>query len=207
MKFKVILVLFGISIFFSTSSSALVINNLSYDGSKIVTDTVTGRQYLGLDVLVGLSYQQTVGVISSGGAWEGWSIANTKVADEFIDALLGGSNACSYNGTFDSRTLCGASAQWTDGLLGDNFIGSQDLFTFLADEYSLPGYAGLGQLYESYGVFQQEAWIEINATQIPAPPHYSWLVYRNNAPVPEPSILALMFTGILGLGIARRKRK
>ena len=55
------------------------------DATDIIADTVTGRQYLRFDTF-NLTYADTV---AAGGTYEGWSIADSTISDDFIEGLFG----------------------------------------------------------------------------------------------------------------------
>ena len=76
----------SLGLIWGASANASVIGDLSYDGS-LITDLNTGRMYSNLADLKLLDYAQTLAELGAGGSYEGYSIADTKVADEFIDAM------------------------------------------------------------------------------------------------------------------------
>ena len=164
-------------------------NDLSYDGTTFITNTVIGRQYLGFDLLANLTYQQTVDAVSVGGTWEGWSIANTAVADDFIDALLGGPNACSYDSTTVTNGGCGLLAGWADGTLGDNFRDDLDYVFFVADEtdaaevgfVSIRDPSTMVVQHERWSSISQSDWFAAGGTEEQTP--ISWLLYKDASPV------------------------
>ena len=183
----------GFSGLFSTSVNATVIlGNLAYDGTYITGD---GYTYLGLDTtsVIGTTYADFVTATSAGGAFDGFSIAGVTMADQFIDSLLGGTNACSSAGTIDGTT-CGNVSGWSSGLFGSNYTGtSGDWFQFDAGATGIR-FSGQVQQYENAGWSQCQLCDQ----------GIGYLVYR--ADVPEPSVIALLIAGLFGLGFSRRRR-
>ena len=120
----------------STFANAAIIThgNLTTDNTtNYIVDTNSGRQYLRLDVLADLNYQQTVDAVTTG-AYQEWSIASTSEADDFIYSYIEETNACSSNGTANFYTLCADAALYNDGDFGDNYSSNYDYFWFLNDE-------------------------------------------------------------------------
>ena len=188
----------GLSGLFSASANALIIGNLNYDGTYIRGD---GYTYLGLDTtaVIGTTYADFVAATSAGGAYEGFSLAGVTIADQFVDSLLGGANACSGAGTANG-TACGTVAGWTRGLFGATYTtNTGDWFQFDAGALGIrtPGSsepAGLVRQYENAG------WADCALCD----EGIGYLVYR--AQVPEPSAIALIMAGLFGLGLSRRRK-
>ena len=59
-------------------------NLTSNDATDFITDTVTGRQYTRFDAF-NLSYADTLTAVGPGGAYDGWSIADSMISDQFIE--------------------------------------------------------------------------------------------------------------------------
>ena len=94
------------------------------DTTNFITDTTSGRQYTRLDAF-NLNVAGTLAAIAPGGAFEGWSVATSSVADDFIAAALGlSSTAC--DGPVAGLT-CGFIGGWTDGDLGQSYTSAFDL--------------------------------------------------------------------------------
>ena len=184
----------GLSGLFSTTANATVtLGNLTYDGTYITGD---GFTYLGLDTtsVIGSTYADFVTATSAGGAFENFSIAGVTMADQFVDSLLSGTNACSSAGT-GGGTICGSVSGWTSGLFGSNYTGtSGDWFQFDAGATGIRS-SGLVQQYENAG------WGLCHLCD----QGIGYLVYR--AGVPEPSVIALLIAGLFGLGFSRRRRR
>ncbi|NOX08507.1 MAG: hypothetical protein GXP22_03290 [Gammaproteobacteria bacterium] len=93
------------------------------DITNFITDTATGREYLRFDAF-DLSYADTVIATSAGGVYENWSIATSKISDDFIDAALGVATspctgAVAYNTTCGTVAGYNVSAQPTTLLLNE----------------------------------------------------------------------------------------
>ena len=193
----------GLSGLFSTSANALTLGNLTYDGTYITGD---GYTYLGLDTtsVIGTTYTDFVNATSAGGAFADFSIAGVAMADQFVDSLLGGANFCSGAGTSDG-TLCGNVSGWSSGLFGSNYTGtSGDWFQFEVGATSgATGIrpAGLGYIAGDVLQYESAGWSQC----LLCDQGIGYLVYR--ADVPEPSVIALLVAGLIGVGFSRRRRQ
>jgi len=188
-------------VFSSVASAAVILGNLTYDGTYITGD---GYTYLGLDTtsVIGTTYADFVAATSAGGAFEGFSIAGVAEADQFIDSLLAGTNACSGAGTVDG-TVCGQVSGWTAGLFGSNYTGTTgDWFQF--EDFNGTGYdVGATGIRASGQVEQYEnpGWAQCTLCD----EGIGYLVYQ--VTIPEPSVVALFAAGLFGLAFARRRRQ
>jgi hypothetical protein len=194
-------------LFTGFQANAVLIGNLTYDGTYISGD---GRTYLGLNTIASWDYARTLAATQVGGAYEGFRIANTADADFFIGSLFG-ANA-DYCSTVDGNAtvgLCGTITGWADGHFGDNYSSTIDALYFLADE-ALGTEVGRVHIFSSLHVVQWEyggnfAQADNDNTQVnTATP---WLLVKDTVAAPEPSIVALMGLGIFGIGFARRRRQ
>jgi hypothetical protein len=201
-------------LFTGFQANAVVIGNLTYDGTYISGD---GRTYVGLDTIAAWDYATTLAATTEvDGPYEGFRIANTADADFFIGSLFGASNDnCStVDGTMINTTHCGILNGWADGVFGNNGDNNDDYFMFIADETNGAD-AGLTMIRELTGeVVQYEGWAPMwfsdgySQGGYNSPYHISWLLTKNTSvEVDEPSILALMALGIFGIGFARRRRQ
>lgn len=205
------------------AASAATAGSVSYgslmsadDGStQIITDSLNNRQYVRWDILAPLTYGETLNELSSGGAWEGWSIAGVREAQDFVDALLGPSGNDCVRSTLSSE-LCGA-AQGADfdALLGANYFFESNVSFFRANA-SAPNEVGfIAAEIDGRLVFKNNSWDSIQMSnrfsEGGANSFYqvSWLVYREipPPPVPGPAALPLVLTGIAALGWAARRRR
>ena len=189
----------------SVQVNAIVIGNVEYDGTTITDEN--GRQYLGLDILADYTYSQTVTATGTGGDFEGWMIADAMISDQFINSILGGASVCDGAGTAFLQ-LCGVLTSWSDGGLGANAGSSSDGWFYLNSEGGAT--VGADSISHNGEVHQKTSWDEISTSDVFSSSDLSshtitWLVYQD-ATVPEPSILALMISGILGLGFASRRK-
>jgi hypothetical protein len=198
-------------LFTGFQANAVLIGNLTYDGTYISGD---GRTYLGLNTIASWDYATTLAATQVGGQYEGFRIANTADADFFIGSLFGSrSDGCSNTTTFALWHNCGDITGWTDGMFGANFDGFFDTLLYYAPNSK---YAGYLQINRSLGVGQIETFIPIGDTdkysdRSPGSTvtlYMSWLLVKDTVvSVPEPSIIALMGLGIFGIGFARRRRQ
>jgi hypothetical protein len=119
-------------LFTGFQANAVLIGNLTYDGTYISGD---GRTYLGIDTIASRDYTWTFNATQVDGEYEDYRIANTADADYFIGSLFGTEDDnCSTVDGSPQNAICGAIQGWTDGLFGDNFIQNSDRMLFIADE-------------------------------------------------------------------------
>lgn len=212
--FKSVVVLFSVLLLLPVTSYAVVITgDLSYDDTTdVITNTVSGETYLGFDVLQDLTYAETVAMTSAGGAYESWHIASQAEAVEFFTAAVE-----PFTFTDDTVSYASTASTFMNGF-GDNFIDSgNDVAWFLDDDTGMAGYV---YFYENQVTnhFINTNWNTIDySDNYSASPgaivsHYpiSWLLVGGTADthaVSEPSVMALMGLGLLGLGIMRRRQK
>lgn len=210
-KIKILLGAFALFLNLPANAALITFNHLETDtNGDIITDTLSNREYLRLDVLADLTYQQTLSITSVGGTYEGWSIANNNIANDFVNAFIGLPNACDGVHTGNQAIICGNTGSMLDGDLGNTLDDTRDPLFFLNAEGTLD--VGLVLFSHDTGrVFLQDDWSSFNNTdrfsaqgtesQTPV----SWLVYRQVS-IPEPSILTLFGAGIIGLGFVRRRK-
>jgi MYXO-CTERM domain-containing protein len=200
-------------LFTGFQANAVVIGNLTYDGTYISGD---GRTYVGLDTIAAWDYATTLAATTEvDGPYEGFRIANTADADFFIGSLFGANaDSCSTVDGSPTNGYCGEIQGWTDGLLGDNHSDLRDIFMFIADEFSNTK-IGLAWIDSVTGFYQYEKIIYSEcdeATKVrgryPICAPITWLLVKDTvASAPGPSSIALMGLGIFGLGFARRRRQ
>jgi hypothetical protein len=195
-------------LFTGFQANAVLIGNLTYDGTYISGD---GRTYVGLDTIAGFTYQETLDATQEmGGLYEGFRIANTADADYFIGSLFGANpDNCSLVDGTASVGLCGQVTGWVDGIFGGNYSSTSDYFFFIADEapnsemghvvFGVTGFIGMNE--ESNSFTGSDDWSAIGVNKYEP---ISWLLVKNTVvSANEPSILALMVLGIFGIGFAR----
>ena len=203
------LALLGLSVS-SVNASIVTYGNLTSDGATdFITDTVTGRQYKRFDTF-NLSYTATVAAVGSGGVYEGWSIANSIISDQFIEGLFGGATPCS--GAIPVHTQCGQLAGWSDGDLGLSRNGNYDNWAYISS-LDTPGriemHIGVGQIDWQGTVRDIDDWLtigDLDAWTDPSP--INLLLYKDISPVPVPAAVWLFGTALIGLiGFGKRKSR
>ena len=201
-------------LFTGFQANAVLIGNLTYDGTYISGD---GRTYLGFDTIASRDYTWTFNATQVDGEYEDYRIANTADADYFIGSLFGTEDDnCSTVDGSPRNDICGAIQGWTDGLFGDNFKQNSDRILFIADEtiYAEVGFvqmdsSGYVHQSEEYGISYAfgEVYEHTEYGMYSTTP-YTWLLVKDTvASVPGPSSIALMGLGIFGIGFARRRRQ
>jgi hypothetical protein len=127
--FKLLPILF---LFTGFQASAVLIGNLTYDGTYISGD---GRTYVRLDTIASWDYLTTFNATQADGVYEDFRIANTADADYFISSLFGAQAVtCSTVDGTPTNTSCGRVPDWVDGIFGDNYSSALDAIFFTADE-------------------------------------------------------------------------
>lgn len=199
----------------STMSNAAVIThgNLTTDDStNYITDTSTGRQYLRFDTF-DLTYAETVMATSSGGSFDGWTIATSDIADDFYSAVLGVvTTPCS--GEHLTGIVCGTLDTWNNSDFGASYTTNEDHFWYISTNTTADSAEediGLGSIFASGAVWDNDDWNSISigdsfSTTSGTP--INALVYRDASVVPIPSAVWLFGSGLIGLiGLARRKSR
>jgi hypothetical protein len=212
--FKLLPILFLFTCF---QASAVLIGNLTYDGTYITGD---GRTYVGLDTIASWDYRTTFDATQAGGVYEDFRIANTADADYFIGSLFGASadNCSTVDGIITYQAFCGSIPDWVGGFPGDNSPDRHDELWvwFIADE-AVDSRRQAGSIaHDGTGeVRQNEGWAAFSFTDNYsagggpsfAAGYIPWLLVKDTVvSANEPSTLALMALGIFGFGFARRRR-
>jgi hypothetical protein len=149
--FKLLPILF---LFTGFQASAVLIGNLTYDGTYISGD---GRTYVGLDTIVSWDYLTTFNATQTGGVYEDFRIANNADADYFIGSLFGaGADDCSTVDGAPTTKNCGNIAGWVDGKFGDNMAERVDGIWFIQDDVTAAYEFGTVVLFKRGDVIQYE---------------------------------------------------
>lgn len=211
MRIKSISIAAATCIFLSTSVNAVIITHgdlTTDDATNYITDTATSRMYSRFDSF-NLTYADTLTAIGTGGLFEGWSIATSEVAHDFINASLGGTSLCAAGG---NEFSCGTVLGWGNGDYGDSSNAFYDQFVFLNNSVDFP--LGLFQFTTADGSIQkQEIWSTHASRDFTYVTDHTFgtnldlLLYKDVAAVPVPAAVWLFGSGLLGLiGVARRKK-
>jgi hypothetical protein len=170
------------------------------DTTNFITDTETGRRYTRFDAF-SLTASQTIAAIGLGGAFEGWSIATSAIADDFYAAVLG-IEASVCEGVVTHGSNCGEISGWVEGDFGVSFQTGYDIFAFINTDTSVP--VGNGQI-DSRGAIKDYA-SNMSIERLDNDPTRNYLLYID-AKVPEPSTLAIFALGMIGLASRRLKKQ
>jgi hypothetical protein len=181
-----------------TSTAALLSHGaLSRDtATPFIEDSLNQRQWLGWDVLSGLTYAQTVALTAPGALYEGWLFADLADAQRFADALVGTPNACTTTANADEP--CGVAMAGLGALVGLNGLPHFDFAWFLSGDGEF-GDVGLLTYADLTGTLSKwNEWGGFSDADAYGGQQggVAWLLYRQHQ-VAEPPALAL-----LGLGLA-----
>ena len=215
MAFKSIsITLTVLSFAISTAANAAVITHgyLTTDNTtNYITDTTTGRQYMRFDES-SLTYAETIAAVGVGGIYEGWTIADSTIADDFYSAILGVSDTPCTGA--NSETICGYISGWTQSDFGASGVNSGTESFFYLSSNDTPdkteALIGLGNWRTSDGRLQDtDDWHDIAQADFTGSigDGVSYLLYNDAAVVPVPSAVWLFGSGLIGLvGFAKRKK-
>lgn len=198
----------------STSGHAAIItigDLVTDDTTNLITVTGENREYLRFDTF-DLTYADTITATSTGGIYEGWSIATSQVADDFYASALGvASTPCT--GAVATNTICGTVAGYANDVFGVSFASYADVFWFISTEITpgRPAQAlGLGWFDVSGEIYDFDDWGSESGydfSNVAGGSPINALLYRDVSTVPVPAAVWLFGSGLLGLiGVARRKQ-
>jgi len=228
MKVRLLVALYASLMALSCNVSATTIVSI-VDHGTYVSDTVTGLDWLDITETAGWSYNQVVGEMGSGGAFEGWSYATRAQVSTLFDAFGGDSDYYSNTWSTQNNGLLEAIGP----LMGDlgceirgctpgdglsHFI-TADIATAADEGGKPPGTIEAGEHWSAvvydYVTPHDTSFEEyVSISQLTEADDYSDLEFGSalirtsfvTSPVPVPASVWLFGSGLLGLvGIAKRK--
>lgn len=200
----------------TANAEIITFGDLSTDSTyNIIADTEIGREYLRFNT-ANLSYEETISEIESGGDYEGWSIADSIISDDFLNGLLSkdGGNACLL-----TVRSCGTISGWFDGALGDTWDVNYDNYLYISDT---PGHVATIDFLANGSIIKYGTWTTFSNGDNYA---IDYLLYRENTlhlggfninaaknnlvsdsvSVPEPATIGMFLLTLAGISL-RKKR-
>jgi hypothetical protein len=194
-------------------AAPITIGDLSYDGTYI---TGGERTYLGFDTDTSNTYAQWVDAIGNDDKYEGFRIADLADMDYFIGLLFGDvDDSCSSAvGAGSGTTVCGTLTGWSSNSFGTTF-NADDNYVWAIDGDN--GAMATNLLINSKNVirYRDNASKEYADEYTQISTAIGYLIVRDDsAPtpsakqinVPVPNNITLLAIGLVGLGLARRRR-
>jgi len=200
-------------------------NLMSDDSTDYIVDTRTDRHYTRFDAF-NLTFDEVETAIGVGGDWEGWSIVNSAIMDEFYTALLGTQPLCLDNSI--SGKYCGTVSNWNTADFGSSYSDTATYFGYV--DYSQAKPISVGKIYAEGWLVDYPGWGNESLInyygQTNETNKINMMLYNDNvqaastpqfapasvAPasvtsVPEPSTISLLMLGMIGIVFRRYKNK
>jgi hypothetical protein len=195
-------------------AAPITIGDLSYDGTYI---TGGERTYLGFDTDTSNTYAQWVEAIGTDVKYEGFRIADLADMDYFIGLLFGDvDDSCSSAvGGGSGTTVCGTLTGWSSNAFGttfnanDNYVWAIDgvdnamATNLLINNTNVKRYRDHANkaVADNYATAQNNAigYLIVRDDSAPTPS-------AKQINVPVPNNITLLALGLVGLGLARRRR-
>jgi hypothetical protein len=196
-------------------AAPITIGDLSYDGTYI---TGGERTYLGFDTDTSNTYAQWVDAIGNDDKYEGFRIADLADMDYFIGLLFGDvDDSCSSAvGAGSGPTVCGTLTGWSSNSFGTTF-NADDNYVWAIDGDNGAMATNLRINNTEVRRFRDHATktgADSNAVATNNNAIGYLIVRDDSAPtpsakqinVPVPNNITLLAIGLVGLGLARRRR-
>jgi hypothetical protein len=177
-------------------------------GDSYVTDHANNVDYLRWDQVVDFNYSELSTALHAGNAYEGWSIAGNVEANNFVNALLDGTSNCD---AVAGIATCTEDYSFTDftTLMGSSYDASTDytLAWFLSDN-DVGAEVGFIETAADGSMFKMNEWNSVdNSDVVQSQERIGFMLYRVHVEVPEPSTLAIVALGLMGLTSRRFKKQ
>ncbi len=197
-------VIFGL--FVHTANASII------DQGIYTSDTTTGYDWLDITATSGLAYNDVLKGMGSGGAFEGWRFAfDPEITNFFKDVSGKDLQLFSKTANQGITDAVGAYTGFSSGGFGHGAIfgmtanldgGAPSLEAYASILYSVDNSKDYFSNFIEVG---RDVPFVANIADYSGVNGGSWLV-RESTALPEPSAIALLGLGLLGLIISRRRR-
>jgi hypothetical protein len=207
-RFCLALLLVGLNV---ADASTVSYSGLSRDtASTTFYDSLNNREWLSWDLSSGYSYQQILAALGTGGAFQGFNLANNADAQAFVSAIFPNGGACSVTGV----ALCGVASSDLETVIGaDDVVPDYALFSSangIGQDFGLlisfpnanPAFSTVYKSNEALSAAALPSFLAASA------PKAGWLLYRTPTvySVPEPSTFALFGLALAAFTVVRRRK-
>ena len=217
-------ILLGSSFFANAGLITIGALTLDQAGDSYVKDSLNGLDWLRWDEVKTLNYSQIVTELAPGGTYDGWRIARNDDANLFIDALFSGWHADTCNSTTLTENCWTGSSPPYDfvdftALLGISYDATPtyNFAWFLSDNGGNRevGYIEIHDVdgSEQITVHKNNEWSSFtssdnySASGVSSAHPIGFQLVRDSFNIPEPSSLAILTLGIIGLASRRFKKQ